>query len=61
MHIPLLFFELKDYYARVDLKTPTTNHLLVHEISSENDANRIIDGNNFRGEAFAVILLFLYL
>ena len=54
-----LFFEPKDYYALVDLKTPKI--LLVHEISSENDANRIIDGNNFRGEAFAIILLLLYL
>lgn len=38
-----------------------TKILLVYEISSENDASRLIDGNNYRGEAFAIIFLFLYL
>ena len=59
MRIAQLFCEPKDYYALVNLKR--LKILLVHEISSENDAKRIIDGNNFRGEAFAIILLFLYL
>lgn len=59
MHLALLFFEPKDYYALVDLKT--LRIFLVLEIGSENDVNSLIDGNNFIGEAFAVILLLLYL
>ena len=38
----MLFFEPKDYYALVDLKTLRMVHVL--EISSENDVNRLIDG-----------------
>ena len=44
----MLFFEPKDYYALVDLKTLRMMHVL--EISSENDVNRLIDGKkNFVG------------
>ena len=56
----MLFFELKDYYALVDLKT--LRMVLVLEISSENDVNRLIDGNKkFRRRALAEILWLLYL
>ena len=56
----MLFFEPKDYYALVDLKTLRMVHVL--EISSENDVNRLIDGNKkFRRRALAEILRLLYL
>ena len=56
----MLFFEPKDYYALVDLKTLRMVHVL--EISSENDVNRLIDGKKkFRRRALAEILSLLYL
>ena len=38
----MVFFEPNDYYALVDLKT--LRMMLVLEISSENDVNRLMDG-----------------